>query len=154
MNLGIDPEGLFAIYADWIAFLREKRVSFEKQLAKVQGKDSSAQTSTSKLQEQETEAAPLPVSLSPPTLPNKDKKTNPQTSSPIFAGASSLKATQTLPNSRIDPTLDEKLEEIPNWLWQTERVQDERLHLDQDQLDPHEASSSRIEHEEELDDWM
>lgn len=38
MSVGLDSEGLLAIYADWIAFLREKKGPLEGQLAKVQAK--------------------------------------------------------------------------------------------------------------------
>ncbi|NUM47958.1 MAG: hypothetical protein HUU38_24905 [Anaerolineales bacterium] len=57
MSVGIDPEGLFAIYADWIAFLREKRMMFEGQLAKVQGKEVPGKNLSKKaLPEKENEA--------------------------------------------------------------------------------------------------
>ena len=38
MSIGLDSEGLLSIYADWIAFLREKKGQFEGQLAKLQAK--------------------------------------------------------------------------------------------------------------------
>ncbi|HNB52627.1 MAG TPA: hypothetical protein PK530_11820 [Anaerolineales bacterium] len=38
MSVGLDSEGLLAIYADWIAFLREKKGQFEGQLTKLQAK--------------------------------------------------------------------------------------------------------------------
>jgi len=38
MSVGLDSEGLLAIYADWLAFLREKQGQFAGQLAKLQGK--------------------------------------------------------------------------------------------------------------------
>jgi hypothetical protein len=38
MSIGLDSEGLLSIYADWIAFLREKKGQFEGQLTKLQAK--------------------------------------------------------------------------------------------------------------------
>lgn len=38
MSVGLDSEGLLAIYADWIAFLREKKGQFAGQLTKLQAK--------------------------------------------------------------------------------------------------------------------
>ncbi len=38
MSIGLDSEGLLGIYADWIAFLREKKGQFEGQLTKLQAK--------------------------------------------------------------------------------------------------------------------
>lgn len=44
-NVAIDQESMLVVYADWIAFLREKKGQFEGQLAKLQGKSGKAQTS-------------------------------------------------------------------------------------------------------------
>ncbi len=38
MSIGLDSEGLLGIYADWIAFLREKKGALEGQLTKLQAK--------------------------------------------------------------------------------------------------------------------
>lgn len=38
MSVGLDSEGLLTVYADWIAFLREKQGVFAGQLTKLQAK--------------------------------------------------------------------------------------------------------------------
>lgn len=39
MSMGLDSEGLLSVYADWIAFLSEKRATLGGQLTKLQAKD-------------------------------------------------------------------------------------------------------------------
>ena len=130
MSVGLDSEGLFAIYADWIAFLREKRVTFAGQLAKVQGKEAAGkeiveQPLLLKPNGQATETrlsttgVPLPDSQHVPS-PKKEMKIKTPASAPVFAGPSWFEAALPVPEAENRPPPDEKGDEIPEWLWQAE----------------------------------
>jgi len=145
MNVGIDPEGLFTVYADWIAFLREKRATFEGQLAKLQGKDLPGKDSSDKSlppnpNGQETETTSLPVTPQITTSQRKEKKTKNPTPAPVLAVTSLPEDALPLSESENETITDEKVEEIPEWLWQAESEET--------------PSPDMSVEDEEMDDWM
>lgn len=154
MNVGLDPEALFAIYADWIAFLREKRAMFEGQLAKVQGKDVSIkkvadQPSNSNGKTSEARLGATDTLLSDPhqtTSSKKEKKSKTVTPTPVFAGTASPDDPPPMPEPEIEPPLDEKKDEIPEWLWNPGASSNEE---EEDLLPLVEADE-----DDQMDDWM
>ena len=154
MNVGLDPEALFAIYADWIAFLREKRITFEGQLAKVQGKDVpikevADQPSSSNGKTSEARLGTTDTLLSDPhlkTSSKKEKKSKTVTPAPVLAGTASPDDPPPMPEPEIEPPLDEKTDEIPEWLWNSGAASNK----EDEELQP----SVEADEDDQIDDWM
>ncbi len=147
MNVGIDSEGLFSIYADWIAFLHEKRATFEGQLAKVQGKDVPIKEVAEIPSNSNGKTTGIP--LSNPQLapsPKKEKTSKTMTPVSVLAGISSTADPLPMPESDIVPSLDEKTDEIPEWLWNSGASSNEG-----DEELPH---SVEEDEDDKMDDWM